>query len=69
MANGETCAIQSSDDYYLPGAIQRGVQELLNNPSLGLVFGDTIIVDANGNELMKNFLKPFSLMNILSRQT
>lgn len=69
QARGEIAAIQSSDDYYLPGAIHCGVKALLDNSELGLVFGDIIKIDADGKELMKAVLKPFSMENILSLQT
>lgn len=69
MARGEICAIQSSDDFYMPGVIKKGIQELLNNPAIGLVFGDMIKIDVGGNEIMKEVLMPFSIENILSCRT
>ena len=69
MANGEIGAIQSSDDYYLPGALKTGVNELCGDPRLGFVFGDIVKIDENGNELTNYKLKSFSVENILSLQT
>jgi hypothetical protein len=69
LARGEFCAIQSSDDYYLPGAVRAGVEALRADPSLGFVFGDILKVDAEGRELMRTSLAPYSLENILSLRT
>ena len=68
-ANGEVGAIQSSDDFYLPGAVKLGVEALTVDPTLGFVFGDIIKVDVEGNELFRTHLRPFSLENVLSVQT
>lgn len=69
LACGEIAGIQSSDDFYLPGAIRTGVEELLSAQNFGFVFGDIIKIDAAGNEIMKAVLKPFSLKGVLSLQT
>jgi Glycosyl transferase family 2. len=69
MAKGDICAIQSSDDLYLSGAVERAVRELVDNPALGLVFGDIIKIDADGNERMRSIMKPFSLEKVLSVRT
>lgn len=68
-AKGTFAAIQSSDDYYLPGAIRAGVEALEADASLGFVFGDILKVDAEGRELMRSSLLPFSVENILSLRT
>ena len=68
-AKGEIGGIQSSDDFYLPGAISVGVKELCSNLDLGFVFGDIIKIDSKGNELSHYILKPFSVENVLSLQT
>jgi len=68
-AQGEIGAIQSSDDFYLSDAVERGVKALVDDPTLGFVFGDIIKIDKQGNELLRTNLKPFSLENILSINT
>ena len=68
-ARGVIGAIQSSDDFYLPGAIRAGVDALLAEPSLGFVFGDTAKVDAQGRELERSQLAPYSLEGVLTLQT
>ncbi len=68
-AKGEICSIQSSDDFYLPGAIERVVAVLCSDENLGLVYGDYIKVDTEGKELNRYQLQPFSLPGLLARDT
>lgn len=68
-ATGEIAAIQSSDDFYLPGAFRACVDALTDDPGLSFVFGDIIKVDAEGGELSRNVLAPYSLKNVLSLKT
>jgi glycosyltransferase involved in cell wall biosynthesis len=69
LARGELAAIQSSDDYYLPGAISAAVAALQADPSLGFVFGDILKVDVEGREVSRTQLAPFSLENVLAMRT
>jgi len=68
-ATGEIAAIQSSDDYYLPGAVSACVEQLVSDPERRFVFGDIIKVDAEGGELSRKVLAPYSLENVLSLKT
>ena len=68
-ARGAVGAIQSSDDYYLPGAIRQAVEALKSDRSLGFVFGDIIKADAAGRELQRTALAPFGLEDWLSVRT
>ena len=68
-ARGEIGAIQSSDDFYLPGAISAGVAALVENPELAFAFGDVAKVDADGRELSRTTLAPYSLEGVLSLET
>lgn len=68
-ATGTFAAIQSSDDYYLPGAISAAVEALQADSSLGFVFGDVLKVDAQGRELDRTILAPYSLENVLAVRT
>jgi len=68
-AIGEFAAIQSSDDYYLPGAVSACVGQLAENPGLKFVFGDIIKVGEAGEELSRHVLAPYSLENVLSLTT
>ncbi len=65
-ATGTFAAIQSSDDYYLPGAVSSAVAALQADSSLGFVFGDVVKVDAEGRELDRTQLIPYSLENVLA---
>ena len=68
-ATGEIGAIQSSDDFYLPGAVRAGVSALLSDPALAFVFGDVAKVDAAGREVDRTSLRPFSLKAVLTADT
>jgi len=68
-ARGEFGAIQSSDDFYLPGAIGAGVAALESDPALAFVFGDIVKVDADGRELARTQLAPYSLEGVLTMET
>ncbi len=69
QVQGEVIAIQSSDDTYLPGAISQVVKMFQKDLQLGLVYGDTIKIDAQGNELSKNVIGQYSLENIFLFKT
>lgn len=68
-ARGVIGGIQSSDDFYLPGAIRAGVEALQSDPALGFVFGDIAKVDAEGSELAHTALAPWSLEGVLLMET
>lgn len=68
-ASGEIGGIQSSDDFYLPGAIVAAVDALRADPALAFVFGDIVKVDAEGNELARTQLAPYSLEGVLSLES
>ena len=66
---GDIVAIQSSDDCYLAGALSRIVEEFRRRPDVGLIYGDTVKVDAAGKELMRYVIGPYSLENLLLLRT
>ncbi len=68
-AKGELAAIQSSDDYYMPGAVSAAVAALQADASLGFVFGDVMKVDAEGREIDRTSLLPYTLANVLAVRT
>jgi len=47
-ARGEVVAWLNSDDLYLPGAVSEAVAALDADPSLSMVFGDAVSIDAAG---------------------
>jgi glycosyltransferase involved in cell wall biosynthesis len=50
-ATGEIVAWLNSDDTYLPGAIIGAVRSFESDPTLGLVYGDVLAVDATDHKL------------------
>jgi glycosyltransferase involved in cell wall biosynthesis len=50
-ARGEVVAWLNSDDLLLPGAVARAVAALEANPELGMVYGDALTIDAQGQPL------------------
>ncbi|MDP3859387.1 MAG: glycosyltransferase family 2 protein [Stagnimonas sp.] len=68
-ARGEFCAIQSSDDLYLPDAIERGVRALMAHPEVLVAYGDSQAIDAQGQVTWHSRWAPYSLENFLLRKT
>ncbi len=62
-ARGEFIAILNSDDFALPGRLERQVAFLIANPEIGAVFGLPRIVDESGQPTKSffDFTIPFSL--------
>lgn len=62
-ARGEFIAILNSDDFALPGRLERQVAFLTANPEIGAVFGLPRIVGESGQptESFFDFTRPFSL--------
>jgi len=52
-ATGDVVAWLNSDDLYLPGAIKHAVAALEANPELGMVFGNAITINPEGQTLNK----------------
>ena len=50
-ATGDIVAWLNSDDFYFPGAISSAVRVFEANPKAGLVYGDTVAVDENGEAI------------------
>ncbi len=63
QVTGDIVGIQSSDDTYLPNAIEQAVNAFVADAELGLVYGDTVKIDADGNELARHAIGQFSLQN------
>lgn len=68
-ATGDIIGIQSSDDCYLPGALRAIVREFCSRLDVGLVYGDTVKVDAHGSEVQKEHIGPWSLENLFLLKT
>lgn len=52
-ANGQIFAWLNSDDTYEPGAISAAVEFLMQNPDIGLVYGDCNFIDEKGHKFGK----------------
>jgi glycosyltransferase involved in cell wall biosynthesis len=65
-ANGEFIAILNSDDFALPGRLQRQVDFLRENPDVAGVFGLPRTVDEHGEPIANfvDFTVPFSLPDL-----
>ena len=50
-SQGEIMAWLNSDDIYNPGAVSSAVEFLQKNPDIGLVYGDTDLIDASGQKI------------------
>jgi len=68
-ARGDIAGIQSSDDFYQPGAISAAVAALASDPALGFVFGDIAKVDPEGRELSRTKLGEYTLERVLTIRT
>lgn len=68
QVQGEVVAIQSSDDYYLPGCFSSVMNVFQRHPDAGLVYGDVIRVDARGEPQITTQQPAFSLGRLLSRE-
>jgi len=64
-ASGEIVAWLNSDDLYLPGAIQGAVQAFQGDPYLGMVYGDAITMDQEGQQLNRLIFKDWGLKDLI----
>lgn len=55
-ADGEILAFLNADDYYLPGALERVVDEFRSHPNSPMVHGQGVWVDVKKNPLMQTSL-------------
>jgi glycosyltransferase involved in cell wall biosynthesis len=53
LCRGEIMAWLNSDDIYYPGAVRSAVDKLLADPSAGMVYGDTNLIDKDDNVVGK----------------
>ena len=68
QATGEVIAIQSSDDYYLPGAFRRMAEAFQQHPEAGFISGGEYGIDLHDNiEYANSFTGPITPHSILFR--
>ncbi len=66
-AKGDILTIQSSDDVFLPGAIATAVAHLVNDPELGIIYGDVELIDQHSNLIGKDIQGDFNFADYLAR--
>ncbi|OGO15935.1 MAG: hypothetical protein A2Z14_13845 [Chloroflexi bacterium RBG_16_48_8] len=64
-ATGEILAWINSDDLYMAGAVREVVQTLQQNPEVGMVYGDGIMVDAEGKLLDRHTYRTYDVLDLL----
>jgi glycosyltransferase involved in cell wall biosynthesis len=64
-AKGDIIAWLNSDDLYLPGAISSAVMVFGKNPEAGLVYGDAVSADGDGNLLNELRFDSWGLADLL----
>ena len=52
-ATGEIIAYLNSDDFYLPGSLQKVAEFFSANPDVGLMYGDCNIIDEKGTVVLR----------------
>jgi glycosyltransferase involved in cell wall biosynthesis len=65
-AQGEIIAWLNSDDYYLPGTLQRATRAFEENPHAGLVYGNVLSVDAESTPFNLQTFTQFNLLDLMS---
>lgn len=66
LCEGEYIAGIASDDFLLPGSIEKRVSYLENNKDKSAVFGDCIVIDAEGNEIHESGISSLYTTNVLN---
>lgn len=55
MANGDWIGWQNSDDFYLPSSFNIISEVIIDEQDLDVVYGDTVFVNEEGNEITRTF--------------
>lgn len=67
MTKGRIITWLNSDDTFLPGAVRKAVDYLIEHPETGVVFGDTILTEADGTPVRNSPPQPpFDYMRFLT---
>lgn len=59
-ATGDLICFLDSDNWWLPGKLEKQVEVMRNNPDVDVCYGDIIVVDEEGKEIHRNNLRRFS---------
>jgi glycosyltransferase involved in cell wall biosynthesis len=65
MAKGEIIAYLNSDDTYMPWAVETAVKFLIDNPDVGMVYGDCNIVDEHSRVIGQYPATEFNLSELI----
>jgi len=67
-ATGEILAFINSDDLYMAGAVSEAVAALNQHPEVGMVYGDGLLVDSEGQLLDPHYYRTLSLLDLLCNE-
>jgi glycosyltransferase involved in cell wall biosynthesis len=65
-AKGEIIGWLNSDDLYLPGAVTAAVAAFRKHPEAGLVYGDALAIDAEGQEFNLMRARQYTLADLIA---
>jgi len=65
-ARGEIVGWLNSDDLYLPGAVSAAVAAFHSHPEAGLVYGDALAIDADGEPFNVMRARQYTLTDLLA---
>ncbi|PKN92097.1 MAG: glycosyltransferase [Chloroflexi bacterium HGW-Chloroflexi-6] len=65
-AGGEFIAWLNSDDLYQPGAVRQAIETFQKHPEAGLVYGDVLSIDENGQSFNLQTFQPFDLIDLMA---
>jgi len=65
MAKGEILAYLNSDDTYMPWTVETAVKHLLENPDVGMVYGDCDIIDEHSQATRQHSATEFNLSDLI----
>ncbi len=66
LTEGSIITWLNSDDTFLPGGVRKGVEYLMTHPETAIVFGDTLLTEADGTPLYASPPQPpFDYMRFL----
>ena len=65
-ASGEIVAWLNSDDYYLPNTIPAVMELFAKHPEAGLIYGDVLSVDGEGNPINIQCFQPYTLDDMMA---
>jgi glycosyltransferase involved in cell wall biosynthesis len=65
-ARGDIIGWLNSDDVYLPGAVSAAVAAFRSHPEAGIVYGDALAIDADGNSFNIMRARQYSLTDLMA---